>query len=125
VIPGWKTLAVLGALLGLSGVILAALGSHAVPGMDYPGSYRSWQAASLMHLAHAAVLLALAALYKNTGQRLLGVAAMAMMLGVALFCGSIYFQVIMGLDDTANLAPAGGLLMMFGWLLAIIGFFRS
>jgi len=123
--PGWKGIAILGGLLGLSGVILAALGSHAIPGMGEPETYRSWQNASLIHLAHAPALMALAALVRNNTSSLVRHAGSLIFLGIVMFSGSIYVMVAYGLEGTGNLAPAGGLVVMAGWLLAIIGFVRS
>ena len=123
--PGWKGTAILGGLLGLSGVILAALGSHAIPGMGEAETYRSWQNASLIHLVHAPVLLALAALARNNTSLLVRYAGSLIFLGIVMFSGSIYVMVAFGLEGTGNLAPAGGLVIMAGWLLAVIGFFRS
>lgn len=123
--PGWKGIALLGGLLGLSGVILAALGGHAVPGMDDPENFNHWRTANLMHLVHAPALLALAALARGAPSRLIRYAASLTMLGVVLFSGSLYVMVAYGLAGTFNLAPAGGLALMAGWLLAVIGILRS
>ena len=123
--PGWKGIAILGGLLGLSGVILAALGSHAIPGMDDPENFRNWRTANLLHLVHAPALLALAALIQNNRSPLLRHAGSLIFLGIVLFSGSIYVMVAYGLESTANLAPAGGLVLMAGWLLAVIGFLRT
>ena len=123
--PGWKGIAVLGGLLGLSGVLLAALGSHAVPGMDDPENFNNWRTASLIHLTHAPALLALAALARSYASPMLRYAGSLIMLGVVLFSGSIYVMVAYGLGSTFNLAPAGGLVLMAGWLLAVIGIFRA
>lgn len=123
--PGWKGIAILGGLLGLSGVVLAALGSHAIPGMDEPENYRNWHTASLLHLVHAPALLALAAVAQRHSPPLLRLASSLIMLGVVLFSGSIYVMVAYGLESTLNLAPAGGLVLVAGWLLALIVFFRA
>jgi uncharacterized membrane protein YgdD (TMEM256/DUF423 family) len=122
--PG-KGIAVLGGLLGLSGVILAALGSHAIPGMDVPENARNWWSANLIQLLHAPVLLALAALARDDSAPLLRHAASLLFLGIVLFSGSIYIMVAYSLDSTFHLAPAGGFVLMAGWLLAVIGFFRA
>ncbi len=123
--PGAKALALAGAVLGLLGVVLAALGSHAVPGMEEPQTWRSWQAASLMQLVHAAALMALAALAGQSANRLVSWGGWLIVTGVILFSGSIYLSVMLGLHDTANLAPAGGLTLMAGWLAVIAGISRS
>jgi uncharacterized membrane protein YgdD (TMEM256/DUF423 family) len=123
--PGWRALAAVGGVLALSGVVFAALGSHAVPGMDDPQIFRRWQAASLIHLSHAAALLALAGLCQQRESRLLAWSGLLTATGVLLFSGSLYLQTMLGLPGTFSIAPAGGLLLMLGWLLAIAGFLRA
>jgi uncharacterized membrane protein YgdD (TMEM256/DUF423 family) len=56
----WRLIALAGAIAALSGVVVAAAGSHAVAGMDDLVRYRAWQSALSMHLFHAVALLALA-----------------------------------------------------------------
>lgn len=116
-----RTCRVLGALLGLSGVVLAALGSHAVSGMGDGDSYRSWQTASLLHLLHAPVLLLFGLQLQGEHSRLVLGAAAAIFTGAVLFSGSIYARVAFDLATTFNLAPAGGLILMAGWLAYLLG----
>jgi uncharacterized membrane protein YgdD (TMEM256/DUF423 family) len=120
-----RTVGLLGAALGLSGVVLAALGSHAVPGMDDPSNYRSWQAASLLHLVHAVALLALGVQLRRQPGRAILVAALLLVAGVVLFSGSIYARVALDLGRTFNIAPLGGLLLMVGWCVCLYALLRG
>ena len=113
------------ALTGLSGVILAAVGSHLVPGIDEFGKYKSWQVANSMHLLHALVLLVLASRYQRTGDKVIFAAAVAILLGVVLFSGSIYLSLMASLTGATIVAPPGGLLLMLGWLLIAAHAFRQ
>ena len=120
-----KIVGLLGAVLGLSGVLLAALGSHAVPGMADPANYRSWQAASLLHLVHAVALLVLSVQLGRRPARPMQVSAVLMAAGVVLFSGSIYARVALDLGRTFNVAPLGGLLLMAGWCVCLYALLRS
>ena len=119
-----RWLIALAGLLGFSGVLLAALGSHAVPGMDQAANYRSWQSASVLHLVHAVLLLVLGIQALRKPSRLLLAAAVLILLGVLLFSGSIYVRIVFDLERTFNLAPTGGFLLMLGWLLIPLGLLR-
>ncbi len=119
-IPGFRGTALLGGLAGLSGVILAAIGSHAVPGMDDPLIWQSWQSANLIQLVHAAVLLALAAHLKHSSSTILGISVISIAVGTAIFSGSIYISLMTGMNGTGGWAPVGGVLLMLGWLLIIV-----
>jgi uncharacterized membrane protein YgdD (TMEM256/DUF423 family) len=119
-----RWLVILAGLVGFSGVLLAALGAHAVPGMEQPANYRSWQSASLLHLVHAVVVLVLGIHIARCPSRLLVVAAGLMLLGIVLFSGSIYARVAFDLEKTFNLAPMGGFALMLGWILLPCGVLR-
>lgn len=120
-----RAVGLLGAVLGLSGVVLAALGSHAVPGMDDPANYRSWQAASVLHLVHAVALLVLGMQLRRQPQRAVQISAVLMGAGVVLFSGSIYARVALDLGRTFSIAPLGGLLLMAGWSVCLYALLRS
>lgn len=112
-----KLMLLAAAIAGLSGVILAAAGSHLVTGLDEFDHYKSWQAANSMHLLHAVVLLFLSSRYVQPDGRLITFAATAFVLGIVLFSGSVYLSLALSLTNMTKIAPLGGLLLMLGWLL--------
>jgi len=114
-------IALAGCLLAFSAVLLAAMGSHL---FDMKGMQGIWQIASNIHLFNAAGLLALAALLAKLQSGPLKWAAWLIVLGTLVFCGSIYTHVITG-RTIAMVTPAGGMLMMAGWLLAALAFIRK
>jgi len=106
--PVWRTLA---CLFGLTGVILGALGAHA---LTDPHAIVSVERASLYQLLHAIVLLILA---PQPG-RLATLARLAFTLGVVLFCGGIYLKYLSAYAWAGTVTPYGGMALMVGWLLA-------
>ncbi len=116
-----RGLALAGGLLALSAVVLAAMGSHL---LSMNGLQGSWQTASNLHLFNAAGLLGLAALLARWDSAALKWGAWLVVLGTVVFCGSIYLHVISGRSLPA-VTPAGGMLMMAGWLLASLAFVRK
>ena len=116
-----RTVAFVAALLSLSAVILAAMGSHLI---DMKGMESLWQTASVIHLFSAAALVGLAALLAGLDSRLLKWAAWLVIFGTVVFCGSIYFHVISG-SKIPVVTPVGGFMMMVGWLLAALSFLRK
>jgi uncharacterized membrane protein YgdD (TMEM256/DUF423 family) len=50
--------------------------------------------------------------------------AAVMMLGLLLFCGSIYVEVLGAPPAIGEVAPIGGTSFMVGWLLTGIGGYR-
>jgi uncharacterized membrane protein YgdD (TMEM256/DUF423 family) len=115
-----RAVALAGALLSLSAVILAAMGGHLI---DMKGLQSIWETASVIHMFNAVALIALAALLAHMNSRLLIWGAWVIVLGTVAFCGSIYFHVVSG-QLIPNVAPAGGMLMMAGWFLVVLAFLR-
>ncbi len=118
-----RHIALAGALLALSGVVLAAMGSHMVDmqgaGMQGMGdAQRIWQTASMIHLFNAAALVGLAAWLSKSNSSALRWGAWLIVAGTVVFAGSLYLRVFTAGDFTGY-APAGGLLMMAGWLSII------
>jgi uncharacterized membrane protein YgdD (TMEM256/DUF423 family) len=116
-----RGIALAAALLSLSVVVLAALGSHSI---DMRGLQSSWQSAISIHMFTAAALIGLAALLANTESRFLRWGAWFIVLGSVVFCGSIYLHIIADVVQ-AGVAPIGGLLMMAGWALVVIAMTRK
>ena len=96
-----------------------------VSGLEDPAVYRSWQSANLIHIFHAVVLLALAALNRNQASRLLWYAIVVFALGITVFSGSIYLSHLSNIESATKLAPAGGLMLMLGWVLIIFHALRG
>jgi len=116
-----RAVAFAAALLALSAVILAAMGSHL---FDMKGMQGLWQIASNIHLFSAAALLGLAALLARLASPVLKWGAWLIVLGTLIFCGSIYLHVITG-HVLPWVTPSGGLLMMAGWVLVALAFMRK
>jgi uncharacterized membrane protein YgdD (TMEM256/DUF423 family) len=116
-----RAVALAGAILALSAVILAAMGSHL---FEMRGMQGIWQTASNIHLFNSAALLGLAALLVKLESQSLKWGAWLIVLGTVVFCGSIYLHVISGRTVPA-VTPSGGMLLMAGWLLAALAFLRK
>jgi uncharacterized membrane protein YgdD (TMEM256/DUF423 family) len=98
-------------IMGVSAVILGALGAHALK--DTLGSnLDSWQTAAQYHILHTVALLAL--VIGSRGRLLLpGVLWIG---GVVLFSGSIYILALGGPKWLGPITPIGGVLFILGWL---------
>ena len=114
----FRLYAAIGALLGLTAVALASYASHGMADASSTDLRRITTALG-MQGTHALLLLVVATWLRTGGGVVLHAAAIAVIAGVALFCGSLYGAVFGGWPT--SLAPAGGVLMMLGWLLFAIG----
>ncbi|QFU17410.1 DUF423 domain-containing protein [Microvirga thermotolerans] len=107
-------------LSGCLGVALSAAASHLTGGGQL-------QTAAQFLLFHAPALLAIPALAASSllHPRLARAAGVLLVLGLALFCGDLSRRAFAGLSLAPMAAPAGGLLLMAGWLAtALAGILR-
>ena len=111
------------ALLGASGVILGAFGAHALQARLGAEQLESWNTAVRYHLLHSVVLLALA-LFGAASGRSIQLPGWLFSLGIALFSGSIYLLLLTGQRWLGPVTPAGGLLLIAGWL-SLVSLARS
>jgi uncharacterized membrane protein YgdD (TMEM256/DUF423 family) len=95
---------------GFVGVVMGAVGAHAVAD---PYVAKLVETASLYELIHAAVLLWLC----DAPGRYALAARWLFLIGTLLFCGTLYLKGLMGWEAVVRLAPFGGVSFMLGWLL--------
>ena len=108
--PASRPWRVIAALLGLSGVALAAVAAHAIAD---PKAAQAVERAALMQLVHALLLLYATSL-SGPFPRL---ARWFTLTGVTLFCGGIYTKYLLGILAAGTVAPVGGIALMLGWLM--------
>ncbi len=110
-----KTL-LLGAFLGLTGVIAGALVNHWID-PQYAGKVIS---AVRLQQIHALVIVAIGlsfyAALPDGLARNLKIAVGLFTLGIALFSGGIYLRYFFGFSIEGILIPIGGAIVMLGWL---------
>lgn len=100
-------------LLGGLGVGGAALAAHG-------GDNRMVAIAAAVALVHAPALLALAAMPRHL-LRLRAASGLFLVLGTALFSGDLAARALLGDRLFANAAPAGGMILIGGWLMVAVG----
>ena len=109
-------LAAAGALCAALAVALAAYAAHAANG----AGQALLQTAAVLLFGHG---VALAALARGACSRRRRLAFAALLAGSMLFAGNLALHALAGVQ--LHLAPAGGLLMIGGWLLLAFDLFRE
>ncbi len=110
---GWLAIA---ATIGGCAIALGAVGAH---GIGDPASQLLAEKSSYFQLIHALLLAFLASRHGN----MFTVARCLCLVGIILFCGSLYAKAFM-LTAEATLAPIGGICLMLAWLTLAIGAVR-
>jgi uncharacterized membrane protein YgdD (TMEM256/DUF423 family) len=118
-----KKLLILGAVLGLLGVILGAFASHGLEKLLTSEQLETFQVGVRYQFYHAflALVLGSTTFISNKAKNILFVLLLS---GVTLFSGSIYglsTNSLTGFDFTkiALLTPTGGLLLISAWVLIL------
>ncbi len=119
---GWRLWLLLGAA---NGAIAVGLGAHGAHGLEVPPEqaavygtavrYQMWHALALLAVA------ALAAAVPGGRSRLLQASGALFALGIIVFCGTLYAIGLFGATPLPIAAPAGGAMLIGGWL-ALVAF---
>ena len=140
----------LAALLGFLAVGMGAFGAHflsdgghlvrqhadvparTVAGMEMPASWKylqDFQTGVHYHMWHALALMGIGVWKRNGACWSLTLAAWALIVGIVLFSGSLYVIAIAGSRFAGipwgMVAPAGGTLLLVGWLCTFFAACRS
>lgn len=120
----WRWLACGAAVYGVSAVVFAALGAHAIP-LDSADAERLWNTALQIHMFHAVSMLAIAALAAFTPSRGITSGWILMALGTLVFSGSLYLRAAGILLLPNGVPPGGGILLMAAWLWIVVALLRK
>ena len=109
----------------LLAVAAGAIGSHVLPEVE-PRVLRGYERAVDFQFFHGFGLIAVALVADRATHRSLFLrgAAVAFVVGILLFCGTLYARAF-GLAATTALAPYGGTAFMIGWLAFALGVLRT
>ncbi len=114
-----------GALLGLLTVAMGALAAHLPDRLLAPDGRDLLRTAVQMQGWHVPALLACGLLLERRPGTLLRLSSLAFLLGIGCFCSGLYALAFLGPAalpaPVLHLAPAGGSILMLGWLLLAIG----
>jgi len=125
-----STLIIIAGINGFAATALGAMGSHAL-GLDARGTALFSQASDF-HFIHTLALIGCAWMASQNSsnaiaERWASRASIFFMVGMACFCGSLYWLGIMGAGSIGKyhwITPIGGLAFMAGWLTFAWGGFR-
>lgn len=105
-------------LAGASAVVLGAFGAHALRDVLDARGTELWHTAVSYHFWHA---LALAFAVMATKGRAARVAVIAYVIGIVVFCGSLYALALGAPRWFGAITQVGGLAFIVGWIALGIG----
>ncbi len=121
-----KTFLFLAGVFGLTGIVLGALGAHALEEtLQARETVEAWDTAVRYHFFHTASLLALGIWFRvEPGVRFAGSAGWCWTAGTLIFCGTLYILALGGPGFLGPVTPVGGVLFMAGWALVAAAAWR-
>lgn len=115
----------IGIIMMASGVILGALGAHALKPHLTESLADSYETAVRFQLFHGLALLIIGVLSLFSTSKLIKTTTWTFLIGILLFSGSIYALIYMrvnfdiGLGALGMLTPIGGLTLIVSWILML------
>jgi uncharacterized membrane protein YgdD (TMEM256/DUF423 family) len=119
-----------GAILLALAVALGAFGAHALKANLGPQQLQTFQTAVQYQFLHAFGLVLVGLLYRQKPSLRLKQAALALFLGLILFCGSLYIVTLGSLTRfdlkwVGAITPLGGISFMVAWGLVALSFSKK
>lgn len=119
-----KLLLILIALSGALCVALGAFGAHALADSLTSSQLATWRTATLYQMFHTLAALFCLGLTHHIKQRAALKISAGFLLGILLFCGSLYFLALGAPRWVGLITPIGGLCWLISWLFLAYSTFK-
>jgi uncharacterized membrane protein YgdD (TMEM256/DUF423 family) len=111
-----------GAILAFLGVALGAFGAHALKARLAADMMAIYQTGVQYHLWHALGVILIGVLAQlMPASKWMPLAGWAMIVGVAIFSGSLYALSLSGVRVLGAVTPVGGVLLLAAWAMLAYG----
>jgi uncharacterized membrane protein YgdD (TMEM256/DUF423 family) len=118
-----RALTAAGVLLVLA-TVCGAFGAHALKSHLTPERLQLWETAVRYQFFQSLGLIGIALTMRTLDGAALHLAALLVVIGVLLFCGSLYLLALGGPRVAGVLTPLGGLAWIAGWLAFVYAVWR-
>ncbi|MCZ7558325.1 MAG: DUF423 domain-containing protein [Bacteroidia bacterium] len=108
-----------GAVNGFLVVALGAFGAHTLRDLLSDTAVKTYQTAVLYHAIHSLAVLGCAVLLQHARPARVHLAAWFFLIGIVLFCGSLYLLSATGIRWLGAVTPFGGVAFLSGWALLV------
>lgn len=119
-----RTFFALGALFGFLAVAAGAFGAHALRARLAPDRLELFELAVRYQMYHALALLAAAWATERFSQRAASTSGWFFLVGILIFCGTIYGLAFGAPRWLGAVTPIGGVSLLIGWLLVLVAALR-
>lgn len=121
-----KIILLIASVSGAISVMLGAFGAHALKAtLEASGRLETYETAVKYQFYHTIALLLIGVLMTRLDSRSLDYAAIAMIVGIVIFSGSLYILCMTGIKWLGAVTPIGGVAMIVGWVLLFLAVYRG
>ena len=121
----FKLAIILGAGNAALAIICGAFAAHAIKNKLSERMLDVFSTAVDYHLYHAVGLIVVGILIKlQPAAAILDIAVYLMLIGILLFCGSLYGLSLTGINKLGIITPFGGLAFIAAWVCVLIAFIK-
>ncbi len=121
-----KTFLLLGAINAFLCVALGAFGAHGLKNSLSADMLVVFHTAVQYHFYHALALMMIGLILIHFAKsKLITLSGWLMLLGIILFCGSLYILSLTGVRGLGMVAPLGGLSLLSAWALLATGLWKA
>lgn len=113
----WALWIAIGAIFSALGVGFGAFGAHALRSSLSERMLEVFEVGVRYQMYHALGLIAIGLVASRLDSPLIHAAAMALIIGIIIFSGSLYAMVFTGIRQLGMITPIGGVAFMLGWSL--------
>jgi len=110
---------IFGSFFGLTAVMLGAFGAHYLHTLFSTKQMSIYQTATTYQMYHAIILAAIGLVWSEKKNKILNYSIISFIIGILLFCGTLYLYLATNIVAFAILTPIGGLGLILGWALLL------
>jgi len=111
-----RSFLMLAAFFGFTGVALGAFAAHGLKNRLSADYLAIFHTGVTYQLVHTLALLGVALLATHIPGRIVTWAGISFVVGILLFCGSLYLLTLTGISKLGIITPFGGVAFLIGWL---------
>ncbi|KJH81108.1 membrane protein [Pseudomonas fluorescens] len=111
-----RSFLMLAAFFGFTGVALGAFAAHGLKNRLSADYLAIFHTGVTYQLVHTLALFGVALLATHIPGRIVTWAGISFVVGILLFCGSLYLLTLTGISKLGIITPFGGVAFLIGWL---------
>ncbi len=120
-----KTFLAVGAISGFLSVAIGAFGAHSLKTKLTPDMLAIFETGVRYQMYHTLALFAVTWAMSRSYESLFALSGWFFILGTIVFSGSLYILALTSVKIWGAVTPAGGMLLLLGWLMFILGALKA